>query len=70
MPRLGEYLQIQEAADYLGVCRKTLCNWAARGKIVFHRHPINGYRLFRIKDLDELIQQAGRSATKPQRKPR
>jgi excisionase family DNA binding protein len=70
MPRFGEYLQIQEAADYLGVCRKTLCNWAAAGKIVFHRHPINRYRLFSIKDLDGLIRETKKSATKPQSKPR
>ena len=27
MPKLGEYLQIKEAAEYLGVCRETLRNW-------------------------------------------
>jgi excisionase family DNA binding protein len=71
MPKFGEYLQIKEAAEYLGVCRKTLCNWEATGKIVVHRHPINNYRLYRIEDLDQLVRETERSATsKPKRKPR
>lgn len=70
MPKLGEYLQIKEAAEYLGVCRETLRNWEATGKIAVYRHPLNGYRLFSIKDLDSLIQETKDSAVKPQRKPR
>lgn len=71
MPKLGEYLQIKDAAEYLGVCEKTLRNWEASGKIVVHRHPLNNYRLFKITDLDGLIRKTERSATtKPTRKPR
>jgi len=70
MPKLGEYLQIKEAAECLGVCRDTLRNWEATGKIVVHRHPVNNYRLYRIADLDGLIHQTASSATGPQHKPR
>ena len=70
MPKLGEYLQINEAAEYLGVCRNTLRNWESTGKIPVHRHPLNNYRLFRLRDLDALIRRAERSAGKPRCKPR
>lgn len=62
MPKLGEYLQIREAAEFLGVCRKTLCNWEAAGKIAVHRHPINNYRLYKRSDLEKLLKQIEHSA--------
>jgi len=55
--KLRDYLRISEAAEYLGVSPNTLRNWEKTGKIVAHRHPINGYRLFRQEDLDELLRQ-------------
>jgi len=70
MPKLGEFLQIKEAAAYLGVCQNTLRNWELTGKIPVHRHPVNNYRLFRIKDLDALIRKTERSISMPKRKPR
>lgn len=57
MDKLRDYLRISEAAEYLGVSPNTLRNWEKTGKIVAHRHPINGYRLFRQEDLDELLRQ-------------
>ena len=68
MPKLDEYLQITEAAEFLGVSRNTLRNWGKDGKIVEHRHPINNYRLYRRKDLERLLKQAqesGRTTSKP-----
>jgi predicted site-specific integrase-resolvase len=70
MPKLGEYLQIKEAAAYLGVCQNTLRNWDLNGKVRVHRHPVNNYRLFRIGDLDALIRKTEKSITRPTRKPR
>ena len=55
MPKLDEYLQIAEAAEYLGVCQNTLRNWGAAGKVIEHRHPVNNYRLYKVKDLDRLL---------------
>ena len=63
MPKLDEYLRIKQAAEYLGVARNTLRNWEAAGKIPVHRHPVNGYRLFLVSDLDELLLAAERSAS-------
>lgn len=70
MPKLDEYLRIGEAAAYLGVAKNTLRNWASAGKITAHRHPISGYRLFLVRDLDELLARTERSGTPPRRMPR
>lgn len=53
--KLKDFLRISEAADYLGVSPNTLRNWENAGKIAAHRHPVNGYRLFKQKELDELL---------------
>jgi len=58
--KLKDFLRISEAAEYLGVSSNTLRNWENAGKIVAHRHPVNGYRLFRQQDLDDLLKQVQR----------
>ena len=70
MPRLADYLRIKEAAEYLGVCQNTLRNWEAAGKILVHRHPLNNYRLFNIRDLNIVLKKTEQSAAKQRRKPR
>jgi excisionase family DNA binding protein len=55
---LRDFLRISDAAEYLGVPPNTLRNWQNAGKIVAVRHPVNGYRLFKRKDLDALLNQA------------
>ena len=62
--KLRDYLRISDAAEYLGVSPNTLRNWENAGKITAHRHPINGYRLFRQEDLEELLKQVQRPETK------
>lgn len=63
MPTLSEYLQIKQAAAYLGVCPKTLRNWEAAGKIIVHRHPVNNYRLFKRLDLEQILSRIAESRT-------
>ena len=70
MPKLDEYLTIKEAADYLGVCANTLRNWGGSGKIKEHRNPMNGYRLFKIADLQKLIATIEESGRSRRQKPR
>jgi excisionase family DNA binding protein len=48
-----DYLRIKEAARLIGVSEATLRNWGKQGKIKVHRHPVNGYRLFKRRDLEE-----------------
>jgi MerR family transcriptional regulator, copper efflux regulator len=52
-----EYLTVGEAARFLGVTATTLRNWDRSGKLKAHRHPINGYRLYRIRDLEKLLRE-------------
>jgi excisionase family DNA binding protein len=60
--RLDAYLTIREAADFLGVSPNTLRNWGRDGKVPMHRNPINGYRLFKRSDLEELLKQIAQSS--------
>ena len=57
MTKLSDYLRISDAAEYLGVSPNTLRNWENAGKIAAHRHPVNGYRLFKQEELDALLKQ-------------
>ena len=49
--KLGEYLTISEATGYLGVSAQTLRRWDAAGKLKPIRHPVSGYRYYRLADL-------------------
>jgi excisionase family DNA binding protein len=44
-------LTISQAAIELGVTSATLRNWDRAGKLKAHRHPINGYRLYRSAEI-------------------
>ena len=61
MTKLTQYLQTAEAAEYLGVAQNTIRKWAARGDIPMHRNPANGYRLFRLDELEKFL----KSVAKP-----
>jgi len=53
------YLQINEAASYLGISASTLRNWDRQGKLEAFRHPINGYRLYKKEDLQKILDNIG-----------
>lgn len=55
-PDQDDLLTIGEAASLLGVSVSTLRNWDRRKRLTAHRHPINGYRLYRRTELLTLIQ--------------
>jgi excisionase family DNA binding protein len=63
--KLRDYLRISEAAEHLGVSPNTLRNWENAGKIAAVRHPVNGYRLFKRKDLDALLKQVEATSRQP-----
>ena len=67
MTKLNEFLLISEAAEYLGVSPNTLRNWENAGKIEAHRHPVNGYRLFKKSEMDELLVSAQRTSKEKNR---
>ena len=70
MPKLSEYVTIKDAAEFLAVSPNTLRNWEASGKIAVHRNPMNGYRLYKIKDLKKLLDEIERSAAKASKRNR
>lgn len=49
--REGRLLTVGEAAKELEVTAATLRNWDRAGKLTAHRHPINGYRLYRASEI-------------------
>ncbi len=54
MPRSDTYLQVKEAAEFLGVSSNTIRNWGREDKLPEYRHPLNNYRLYRRRDLERL----------------
>ncbi len=55
MPKLNEYLTVGRAASHLGVCKDTLRRWDNDGKLTARRHPVTGYRLYLLKELDAIL---------------
>lgn len=54
MPRTDEFMQVTEAAEFLGVSPNTVRNWGREDKLPEYRHPVNNYRLYRRRDLERL----------------
>ena len=57
---MSRLLSVSEAAKYLGVSTKTLRRWDSDGRLVARRDPMNGYRLYDVRDLDTLREGAVR----------
>ncbi|MEQ1561702.1 MAG: helix-turn-helix domain-containing protein [Nitrospira sp.] len=51
------YITIKQASRILGVSPLTLRNWDKNGKLKAHRHPMNNYRVYKIEDLEKVIQE-------------
>lgn len=47
-----EFLQVSDAADYIGVSAQTLRRWDREGRLTAVRRPENGYRYYRRADLE------------------
>jgi excisionase family DNA binding protein len=52
-----KYITIKEAAKILGVSALTLRNWDNSGRFPAGRHPISNYRVYKIDDINELMNQ-------------
>jgi MerR family transcriptional regulator, copper efflux regulator len=52
-----QYIAIKEASRILGVSPLTLRNWDKNGKLKALRHPMNNYRVYRIEDLEKIMQE-------------
>jgi DNA-binding transcriptional MerR regulator len=54
---LAGYLTVRAAAEHLGVSPATLRNWDRSNKLKPFRNPVNGYRLYRQQDLEQLLRE-------------
>lgn len=53
----NKYVTIKQASDILGVSPLTLRNWDKNGKLKALRHPMNNYRVYRIEDLQKVLEE-------------
>ena len=53
---MSSYITIKDASRILGVSKITLRNWDKSGKLKAHRHPFNNYRVYKIEDIDKLLE--------------
>ena len=53
---MNKYITIKNAAAILGVSKITLRNWDKSGKLKAHRHPFNNYRVYKIEDIEKVIE--------------
>lgn len=47
---------VKKAAETLGVSIQTLIRWDKKGKLKAVRHPMNNYRLYRLVDLQKIME--------------
>ena len=69
--KLNEYLTVGQAASHLGVSKDTLRRWDNDGKLTARRHPVTGFRLYPLAELDALLSsadKAGRSGSRKRKK--
>lgn len=55
MDELTGTVRIKAAASMLGVTPQTVRNWVASGRLPSIRHPMNGYRLFKVQDIEQML---------------
>jgi len=53
---MNQYITIKEASTILGVTKLTLRNWDKSGKLRAHRHPFNNYRVYKLEDIDKVLE--------------
>jgi len=60
MRNLKDYLEIGEAARFLGVSEMTLRRWDKAGKLRSYRNPANNYRLYKKSELNLFLKKISR----------
>lgn len=53
---MSQYLTIKEVASILGVSKITLRNWDKSGKLKANRHPFNNYRVYKLEDIEKVLE--------------
>jgi predicted site-specific integrase-resolvase len=53
---MTKYITIKDASNILGMSKITLRNWDKSGKLKAHRHPFNNYRVYKLEDIDKVLE--------------
>jgi len=56
MNNINKYITIKDASAILGMSKITLRNWDKSGKLKAHRHPFNNYRIYKLEDVERVIE--------------
>jgi len=56
MKKFSDYMNINEASEFLGVPKHQLAYWDRSGKLKPYRHPINNQRLYEREILQKLLE--------------
>src|SRR6266849_6264364 len=59
-----QFYTVKHAAEYLGVSSGTIRRWDSGGKLVAQRHPVNRYRVYHVKDLEEIRKELSQGGTR------
>lgn len=62
MPK--QFLNVKQVAKILGVTPLTVRNWDKRGKLEAYRNPINNYRVYKVDDVEKLLEEIENSKGK------
>ncbi len=53
---MSKFITIKDASSILGMSKITLRNWDRSGKLKAHRHPFNNYRIYKLEDIERIIE--------------
>jgi DNA-binding transcriptional MerR regulator len=56
MNNTNKYITIKDASLILGMSKITLRNWDKSGKLKAHRHPFNNYRVYKLEDIEKVVE--------------
>jgi len=59
-----QFYTVKHAAEYLRVSSGTIRRWDTEGKLVAQRHPVNRYRVYHVKDLEEIRKELSQGGTR------
>jgi len=62
MPK--QYLTVKEVAKVLGVSPLTVRNWDRKKRLIAYRNPLNNYRLYKVSDVEKLLEEIEQSQGK------
>jgi len=54
---MEKLLTVKAAAKLLGVSPLTLRNWDKAGKLVAYRNPLNNYRVYKLSQIEQFLEE-------------